>query len=100
MELSQKEIEELKEEIAFGKKAEVVSEVIHKLCNSIIERCKNEFATLPIIDYQNIDNSRVFMLQFEMKIAKDFATAIDAAIYSGQSAEQTLLEAFQKHGRT
>ncbi len=80
----------------FGQKVELVAEVLKILTNRAIEQCKNEFSTLPVINYQNIDNSRLFMLQFEMKAARDLQTAIEIAILNGKDAEETLTK--KQHG--
>lgn len=88
--LTAKEYEELRNLREFGRKAEIAAEVLEVLVNRIIEQCKNEFSTMPIIYYQNIDNSRLFMLQFEMKAARDLQTAIKLAILNGKDADETL----------
>jgi hypothetical protein len=90
MELTKEERDLMLKQIDFGKKAKTVKEVIDTLADSIIERCKNEFSTMPLIDYQNIDNRPVFMLQLEMQVARDFKTAINKAILNGEEAEETL----------
>jgi formaldehyde-activating enzyme involved in methanogenesis len=91
MRFTPEEIERMIQQVEFGKKAEVVKEVVDAIAEGIIERCKNEFSTMPLIDYQNIDNRQVFMLQLEMKVARDFKTAINTAILNGEEAEATLL---------
>ena len=46
----------------FGQKVELVAEVLKILTNRAIEQCKNEFSTMPVINYQNIDNSRLLAI--------------------------------------
>ena len=74
----------------FGQKVELVAEVLKILTNRAIEQCKNEFSTMPVLDYQNIDNRAIIMLQLQMKVARDFKTAVDTAILNGHEAEATL----------
>ncbi len=88
--LTAKDYEKLQGMREFGRKAEIAMEVLEILTNRVIEQCKSEFSTMPLINYQNIDNSRLFMLQFEMKAARDLRTAIEIALLDGKDAEETL----------
>jgi phage FluMu gp28-like protein len=90
MKLSAAERDLLQKTKEFGRKADVVREVVSAISDSIVERCKNEFSTMPVLDYQNIDNRAIIMLQLQMKVARDFKTAVDTAILNGHEAEATL----------
>ncbi|GAB1353156.1 hypothetical protein MASR1M12_18900 [Erysipelotrichia bacterium] len=90
MKLSAAERDLLQKTKEFGRKADVVRDVVSAISDSIVERCKNEFSTMPVLDYQNIDNRAIIMLQLQMKVARDFKTAVDTAILNGQEAEATL----------
>ena len=88
--LSAKEREELLAIREFGRKAELASEVLDVLISLAIERCKNEFATLPVVNYHDIDKDRLFMLQFEMKAVRELQAAIKVAILAGDEANENL----------
>lgn len=90
MKLSAAERDLLQKTKEFGRKADVVRDVVSAISDSIVERCKNEFSTMPVLDYQNIDNRAIIMLQLQMKVARDFKTAVDTAILNGHEAEATL----------
>lgn len=88
--ISEKEIEILRKTYEIGGKAEAVKDVITAVCDSIVERCKNEFSTMPINYYQNIDNNPIVVLQLKIATAKSFKTAVESAILAGKEAESKL----------
>ena len=73
-----------------GQSLEPLEEAIESITSSIIDRCKEEFSTMEPVCYQNIDNNRVFMLQLEMKVARQIITAVKVAIVDAQQAEEIL----------
>jgi hypothetical protein len=90
MTLDEKEIALLRKTYEIGNKAEAVKDVISAVCDSIIERCKNEFSTTPINCYQNIDNNPIIMLQLKIATARSFKTAVESAILAGKEAGSKL----------
>ena len=88
--LTTKQRDELLAIREFGRKAELANEVLDVLVSLAIEWCKNEFASLPVVNYHDIDKERLFMLQFEMKAVREFQTAIKLAILAGKEANENL----------
>lgn len=75
-----------------GEAAKAAKPFIDTYCERVLERCCKEFAAQEINYYQNIDNKLIFMLQLQIRMARDLQSALNIAINDGKQAEQALSE--------
>lgn len=75
-----------------GEVAKAAKPFVDAYYERILERCCREFAAQEINYYQNIDNKLIFMLQLQIRMARDLQSALDIAINDGKQAEQALSE--------
>lgn len=85
----------LEKEVCEGESAEIAKSLLDRITNEIIEECKEEFSTIPINNYQNYDNTPIFVLQLKIRVAKEIQDAISRRIADGNSAKKLLKEAMR-----
>lgn len=75
-----------------GNAAKLSKELIIKFCNKTIENCKEKFSTLSTIYYQNLDNNEIFMLQLNIRMAKELKAFVENLVINGEQATARLNE--------
>ncbi len=91
-EISHEELLRLIAEKEYGATAKNAKPFIDEFCKRVIDRCCSEFSTAEINYYQNIDNKTIFMLQLQIRMARDLKKALDRAINEGEQADISLSE--------
>ena len=75
-----------------GNVAKLVKPFVEKFCDKTIEDCKEKFSTLSTICYQNLDNNEIFMLQLNIRMAKELKSFVENTIINGEHASARLKE--------
>ena len=81
-----------------GEAAKAAKPFIDAYCERILERCCKEFAAQEINYYQNIDSRLIFMLQLQIRMARDLQSGLNIAINDGNQAKQALSEGGNRYG--
>lgn len=90
--ITKEELDLLIADREYGEMAKHAKFFIDEYCKRVIDRCCQEFSTAEINYYQNIDNKAVYMLQLQIRMAKELKSALDRAINDRDQAIERLKE--------
>lgn len=83
--------EQLEKYIMVGNHAESARFIIDTIGDQMIEDIKDDFLKIPInFNYQNIDNTPVFMLQLKAEVIKEIKKLVKSYIAKGIEARKKL----------
>lgn len=82
--------EKLDKYIMLGEHAASAQFIIDTIGDHLIEQVKEDFIKMPIIFNQNIDNSKIIMLQLKVEVVKDFQKLVRSYIAKGLEARKKL----------
>lgn len=89
--MTREELEVIHKQIDSGGKAEIALEVLDTVIDKIIEDSKEEFANLPLDYYQNIDNTKIYVIKSRINVARTIGTEIRKIIDDGERARNKLI---------
>ena len=88
--MTKEEIEVIHKQAENGGKAKIALEVLKSVIHDIIEDSKDEFSKIPLANYQNIDNNKIYVLLSRIEVSRLILLEIRRRIDDGERAQKLI----------